>query len=127
MHPLEGKDRHPLEGRWTSRVFNHDAGDPPAPKDDGSFNLVINDEGDVLAGSTHTRPDQSVRNISGRALPNALILREEGTNFIFSGVLLPGTSIQLLLIGDAGLPDPCEDRERKRTGQEQGTWVATKP
>lgn len=134
---------HKLSGRWKSRVFNHDSGEIPIERDDGWFDLVIDDAGTVLGGSTHTRLTAGpnvVNVVTGRAVPptgkmapTGLILEEvldvAGTTMTFSGFLLIDGITQKVLVGDA--KKTTVHLKGKKTaavvGQEEGTWVGTQP
>lgn len=129
------------DGRLTLSAFFHQADRPTEPLLDlsGSFDhLTIS--GSEIRGR-HFCPGAKGEpggffDVSGSVFADAVILDEPRTGLRYTGILVIDSDLLKVAFGDFG-PIAPDLRERwvkfaeslgiKIVGQEQGTWVATKP
>lgn len=129
---------HKLEGNWRSFLFNRGKGDPVVVNDDDVVITTINAEGVITVGS-HTG-----KSLSGRVtdlVTQHVLIEHDDTNPEFTrryeGLLVTENEKRLVIIGKKSSRRKTivkEGEGRKDSseaaadaGQDDGTWVLTKP
>jgi hypothetical protein len=127
---------HKFGGRWTSTIYNHASDEAPQKRDDGHFELDMDQDGSFRRNK-HFRADGQERDIVVTEHDDGLILVEENPDRTFFGAEFVNIGgLFKIILGDAVKPDDVKPRAKsvKRgkaatnlAGQEQGTWVGTQP
>jgi hypothetical protein len=131
--------KHKFDGDWTFyRVDDRNFPPNQPAHQDGTLHLVITDHsgsGSLERGSERRRPHQQPNDMDGDVTPDHITMTEhhrDGFLIFYQGDLLkPTNANQMVMVGTFLVDDaPLRERGFRRfltDGQNDGTWVMTKP